>query len=192
MIKIAQFGEGNFLRAFADYYFDVLNEQGGNYAVSIIKPREQGSLDKFVNQKNLYHVVLRGMENALPVEKIRKISVVKEVFKYSDKADFERLAADSNLRLVISNTTEAGIYFRVNIDDLRGSSYRLNLRYFCGGFRRTWSIYAAGGAIDNNADKLKNASADIFVFELPEAFFQWNERENFYCNTLWTVLFRIL
>ena len=31
MIKIVQFGEGNFLRTFADYYFDTLNKEGGEY-----------------------------------------------------------------------------------------------------------------------------------------------------------------
>lgn len=37
MIKIAQFGEGNFLRSFADLYFETLNREGEDYSVSIIK-----------------------------------------------------------------------------------------------------------------------------------------------------------
>ena len=38
MVKIVQFGEGNFLRTFVDAYFDTLNEEGGDYGVHIVKP----------------------------------------------------------------------------------------------------------------------------------------------------------
>ena len=31
MIKVVQFGEGNFLRTFVDLYFDTLNKEGGEY-----------------------------------------------------------------------------------------------------------------------------------------------------------------
>lgn len=190
MIKIAQFGEGNFLRAFADYYFDVLNEEGGGYAVSIIKPCEQGSLDKFIKQKNKYHVVLRGKEKGKPIEKIRKISVVKEVLPYSDEEAFARLATDSELRLVISNTTEAGIYFSDTdaMDHLQNTSYPAKLTAFL--FRRF--LRGLGGLymlpvelIDNNADRLKECVEEyIRLWKLPEAFSQWNQKENYYCNTL--------
>ena len=132
MIKIAQFGEGNFLRAFADYYFDILNEEGGDYAVSIIKPVEYGTLDKFVKQNNRYTVVLRGMENGKAVEKFREVSVVKEAFPFEEKEKFDALAKDPDLRIVVSNTTEAGIYFseRDTISDLGGSSYPAKLTAF--------------------------------------------------------------
>lgn len=190
MIKIAQFGEGNFLRAFADFYFDVLNEEGGNYAVSIIKPHEYGSLDKFAKQNNSYNVVLRGKEKGKPIEKIRKISVIKEAFDYSEKQAFERLATDSALRLVVSNTTEAGIYFsdKDTIDNLERSSYPAKLTLFL--YKRFLS--GLGGLymlpvelIDNNADRLKECVKEyIRLWKLPEAFLQWNEKENYYCNTL--------
>lgn len=190
MIKIAQFGEGNFIRAFADYYFDVLNEKGGNYSVSIIKPREHGNLDKFIKQKNIYHVVLRGIENGKPVEKVRKITVVKEALFCFDNEVLERVAIDSELRIVISNTTEAGIYFcdKDAIDSLHNSSYPAKLTAFL--FKRFSS--GLGGVyvlplelIDDNADKLKACVNDyIRLWNLPEAFLQWNNKENYYCNTL--------
>ena len=58
MIKIIQYGEGNFLRTFADYYFDCLNKEGGEYEVNIVKPITFGNLDKFRAQNNKYHIVL--------------------------------------------------------------------------------------------------------------------------------------
>ena len=70
MIKIVQFGEGNFLRTFADLYFDTLNKEGGEYKVNIIKPIPFGSLEKFKNQNYKYHVVLRGVSGGKDVENV--------------------------------------------------------------------------------------------------------------------------
>ena len=48
MIKVLQYGEGNFLRTFVDVYFDTLNKEGaGEYEVNIVKPITFGNLDKF-------------------------------------------------------------------------------------------------------------------------------------------------
>ena len=44
MIKVMQFGEGNFLRAFVDFYFENLNRDGGDYSISIVKPIAMGDL----------------------------------------------------------------------------------------------------------------------------------------------------
>ena len=66
MVKVLQYGEGNFLRTFVDVYFDTLNKNGqGEYAVNIVKPITFGTLERFEKQKNKYHIVLRGMENGL-------------------------------------------------------------------------------------------------------------------------------
>ena len=38
-IRVMQFGEGNFLRAFADYFIDILNEKTDfNGGIAIVKP----------------------------------------------------------------------------------------------------------------------------------------------------------
>lgn len=189
MIRIAQFGQGNFLRAFADYYFDTLNEKG-EYSVSIIKPGEGGNLDKFIKQNNIYHVVLRGIENGKKVEKVRKITVVVECVPYFDCVSFARIATYPDLRIVISNTTEAGIYFseQDNMENLKNSSYPAKLTSFL------YKRFSAGlcgvyilptELIDNNADTLKNCvDKYIKLWKLPVEFSEWNERENYYCNTL--------
>lgn len=77
MIKALQYGEGNFLRSFADYYFDVLNGEGNNYEVNIVKPSPFGNLNKFKAQNNVYHVILRGTEKGEEIEKVREITCVK-------------------------------------------------------------------------------------------------------------------
>lgn len=51
MIKVLQFGEGNFLRTFVDAYFDTLNKEGvGEYSVDIVKPIPFGSLKRLINR----------------------------------------------------------------------------------------------------------------------------------------------
>ena len=60
-IRVMQFGEGNFLRAFADNFIDILNEKTDfNGGIAIVKPIPFGNLDYFKAQDNLYSVILRG------------------------------------------------------------------------------------------------------------------------------------
>ena len=55
-VKVLQFGEGNFLRAFVDYWFDMSNEKAGwNGKVALVQPIAQG-LTKMVNdQEGLWY-----------------------------------------------------------------------------------------------------------------------------------------
>ena len=50
-VKVLQFGEGNFLRAFVDYWFDMSNEKAGwNGKVALVQPIAQG-LTKLINEQ---------------------------------------------------------------------------------------------------------------------------------------------
>ena len=62
--KVLQFGEGNFLRAFVNYWFDVSNEKvGWNGKCVLVQPIAPG-LAKLINeQEGLYTLYLRGREN---------------------------------------------------------------------------------------------------------------------------------
>jgi len=65
MVKILQYGEGNFLRTFVDVYFDTLNKNGqGRYAVNIVKPITFGTLERFEKQNNKYHIVFSVWKTA--------------------------------------------------------------------------------------------------------------------------------
>ena len=191
MIKIMQYGEGNFLRTFVDAYFDTLNEEGGNYEVHIVKPITFGTLEKFEKQNNAYHIVLRGVEDGKAVEKVRKIGVVKSTIDpFKDAESYYALAKDADLKIIVSNTTEAGICYNGEdaFDGFETITYPAKLTKFL------YERYNAGldgvylmpvELIDNNADNLK-ACVDKYIklWNLPEAFKQWNDTKNFYCNTL--------
>ena len=115
-IKVVQFGEGNFLRAFADYMIDILNEETDfNGNIVLLKSIQYGSIDAFKDQDNLYTVYLRGLEGGRETIKKRVItSVEKTIECYNDYDEYIELAKLDTLRFVISNTTEAGIVLDLN------------------------------------------------------------------------------
>ena len=66
-VRIIQYGEGNFLRAFADYFFQIINDRTDfNGSIEIIKPRAGKVNESFVKQDSMYTVKLRGSKTVLP------------------------------------------------------------------------------------------------------------------------------
>jgi tagaturonate reductase len=119
-VKILQFGEGNFLRAFVDWQIDIANEAGvTNHGVVIIEPRGNATMIDLLNkQSNLYHVYLEGIKDGKPTKEVRLVKSVQEsVSSYRDYATYEKYILSPELKIVVSNTTEAGITY-VEDDDL--------------------------------------------------------------------------
>jgi tagaturonate reductase len=110
-VKVLQFGEGNFLRAFVDYMLDIANEQGKfDGDIVLVKPIPYGTLDRFHAQDCRYTVLLRGMEDGRRVEKTRLVTSVQDaVDAYAEYAKYAAYAKLDSLRFIVSNTTEAGI-----------------------------------------------------------------------------------
>lgn len=112
-IKVLQFGEGNFLRAFVDYMIDIANESGKfDGDIVLVKPIEFGNLDMFHNQGCQYTVCLRGIVDGEPKVIKRVItSVADAVDAYTEYEKYNNYAKLDSLRYIVSNTTEAGIVF---------------------------------------------------------------------------------
>ena len=110
-VKMLQFGEGNFLRAFVDYFFDMSNEKAGwNGKVALVQPIAQGLSDMINEQEGLYTLYLRGSEKGEKVDRKRVISVVDKCYNpYKDWETVKEIAKSDELEYVSSNTTEAGI-----------------------------------------------------------------------------------
>ena len=71
-VRVLQFGEGNFLRAFVDYMIDIANEKADfNGNVVLVKPISFGNLDAFHQQDCRYTVLLRGLVDGKPVRSPR-------------------------------------------------------------------------------------------------------------------------
>ena len=62
--KIIQFGTGNFLRGFADYFIDKLNKDGlYDGKIVIVSPTDSKQVDILNEQKGRYSLYLRGIKD---------------------------------------------------------------------------------------------------------------------------------
>ena len=193
--KILQFGEGNFLRGFVDDFFDILNEKGLFHGKCVVvQPLAQG-LGSVINaQQGLYSLYLRGTGSGGPETTKRVISVISRVIDpYMEKASFYSCAANPDLRIIVSNTTEAGIAFHPEdrFDDMDASfpaklTNFLWQRYVCFGKEvGKGCLILSCELIDNNGKVLKDYVVRYArLWKLPEEFISWIARENTFCSTL--------
>ena len=110
-VRILQFGEGNFLRAFVDWILQDLNNSGViNSDVAVVQPMPSGRVKELADQDGLYTLCLEGIDNGEKVQSRKVIDVLRDFidpFKQYDK--YLAYAKSEELEIVISNTTEAGI-----------------------------------------------------------------------------------
>lgn len=112
-IKVVQFGEGNFLRAFVDYAFQRLNKEVGlNAGIAMVQPLKEGMVNLINDQDGLYTLFMNGIKKGEKIQDIELITnIVKAINPYTDFADFIALAKEEELQFIVSNTTEAGIEY---------------------------------------------------------------------------------
>ncbi len=194
-IKLLQFGEGNFLRAFVDYMIDRANEAGiMDCGIAIVKPIQFGSLERFEKQDNLYTVNLRGKLDGEVVNSSHIVtSVEKTIDMYNDMDAFLEMARLDTLRFVVSNTTEAGIVLdRTDKIDGIPSTYPGKLtkflyeRFNCfGGDSAKGLIILPVELIENNGGKLKDCVLALAEeWKLPAEFTAWLNGACIFCSTL--------
>lgn len=118
-IHILQIGEGNFLRGFFDWMIQQCRNQGlFDGAVAVTQPRPSGKakIDKLAEQDGLYTLVVRGLANGERMERREIVQVFAKAFDpYSIWNDFLALAVSPDLKIVVSNTTEAGLAYRPEV-----------------------------------------------------------------------------
>lgn len=144
-MKIIQFGEGNFLRAFVEWI-----AQQMNYSVAIVKPRPGNTLDALRAQGCRYHVNLQGLLNGKTIDTMEEITcVTTAVNPYEDHEAFLALAEDAEARFIVSNTTEAGIAFDpvCRLNDTPPTSYPAKLTQLLYHRFRTFNSDPAKGFI---------------------------------------------
>jgi tagaturonate reductase len=186
--RIIQFGEGGFLRGFADWMFQIANEKTDFDAnVVVVQPIENGMCDMLSAQNCEYTHLCRGVEGV----DVKKIDVISRcVNPYTNFEDYLKLAEQPEMRFIVSNTTEAGIVFDetakisdtpckafpAKLTQLLHKRFTLNL----GGF-----VFLPCELIDRNGDNLKKCVLQTAkLWDLGENFENWIEKENIFCNTL--------
>ncbi len=189
---IIQFGTGNFLRGFADYFIDKLNK-GNLYdgKIVIVSPTDSKTVDALNAQNCKYNLYLRGIENGKEIcERTEIHSISRAINPYKDFDAYLELAQNPDCRFVISNTTEAGIvYFAEDkFEDKPAKSFPAKLtqllyaRYKEGlnGF-----VILSCELIDNNGKELEKCVIDYAnLWNLGADFCEWITKENDFCNTL--------
>lgn len=194
-VRVVQFGEGNFLRAFVDYMIDILNEKTDfNGSIAIVKPIPYGSLTRFETQNCLYTVILRGWENGEMVNVSRMITAVdRAVDGGSSWTSLAELAECPTVRFIVSNTTEAGIILDEN-DSMEGvpTTYPGKLTKFLyerylafGGTEESGVILLPVELIEDNGQKLRSYVLRLAqIWQLPSAFTAWLTEHCVFCSTL--------
>ncbi len=189
---VIQFGEGNFLRGFFDYFLHIMNEKGlyDGKAV-VVQPIPMGRVAELNEQDCKYNLYLRGIKNGEIVnEHIYVESVSRCVDPYKDFEYYLTLADNPDFRFIVSNTTEAGIEFvdTCKFDDKPALSFpgkltQLLYRRYKNGLNGF--IILSCELIDNNGSELKKCVlkyADLWNLEAD--FVAWLENENYFVNTL--------
>jgi len=195
-VKVLQFGTGNFLRGFVDWVIDILNEKTNfNGDIQIVQPYGKLPAESLNSQQGLYHVLTRGYQNGKVIEEDRLItSVLGAINPGLAYPDFLELAENPELRFVVSNTTEAGIYFDPN--DIKsetvptsfpGKLAALLYRRFTHfkGKKDKGLVIIPCELIEDNGGKLKKSVLQYAdLWELGQDFIQWIAQHNVFCNTL--------
>lgn len=195
-VKVLQIGEGNFLRAFAEPAIEEMNSRG-IFCGSVVVCQPNGSdfADVLNGQDCVYTVVKRGVENGKIVDEAQVITSVKECI--NPKKDYKKLlfyACEETLQVIISNTTEAGIYYNENdsLSDNPPASYpgkltALLYERYCrfGGESDKGLLILPAELIENNGGELKKiVLRHAENWKLPADFIKWIDTACCFANTL--------
>lgn len=189
---VLQFGEGGFLRGFVDYFFHKLQEKGlYDGKIVVVQPIERGMCQMLADQNCEYNLFLRGIQDGQVVnEHTHVTSISRALNPYTQYEDYIALAVSPDLRVIVSNTTEAGIEYlgTESLGDMPPKSYPAKLTQFL--YKRFQAglkglILLPCELIDNNGDNLKACILQYAdLWELGADFKNWLESDNDFCNTL--------
>ncbi len=195
-IKIMQFGEGNFLRAFVDWIIQNLNDAGAIDAnVAVVQPMPFGRVKELGEQDGLYTLRLEGIDKGERVKKSQVINVIGDCINpFEQYEHFLSYGESEDLQIIISNTTEAGIAVDPTDTDFTvcPKSYPgkllalLKRRYdkFNGDMTKGLAIIPCE-LIDNNGDELYRCLTELAeINKMDKKFIKWMQTANHFTSTL--------
>lgn len=195
-IKIMQFGEGNFLRAFVDWIIQSLNDAGAiNANVAVVQPMPFGRVKELGEQDGLYTLRLEGIDKGEKVKSSRVIDVIGDLINpFEQYEHYLSYGESEDLQIIISNTTEAGIAVDPTDTDFTQcpKSYPgkllalLKRRYdhFKGDMGKGLAIIPCE-LIDDNGDELYRCLTELAKINNMDAkFIEWLQKANHFTSTL--------
>jgi tagaturonate reductase len=193
--KVLQFGTGVLLRGLPDYFIDKANKQGiFNGRIVVVKSTDGGDAAAFEKQDGLYTICVRGIENGKKQEENIICSSISRVL--SAKNEWNKIlecAHNPQMKIIISNTTEVGI--ELVQDDIRRFppvSFPGKLLAFLyerynafEGSKQSGMVIVPTELIADNGRKLESIVTELaYLNGLEEAFIDWLENSNRFCNSL--------
>lgn len=194
--RIMQFGGGNFLRAFADWMFDVLNEETDfEGSVVVVKPTKNGDYYELKEQEGLFHLALDGVRKGKQISSVVLVKSISRVIQpYQQWTEYLNLAENPDLRFIVSNTTEAGIRFSDSdqLHDTPPKEFPAKLTIwlyhrfqFFEGAKDKGCIMLPCELIEENGDTLQSTILQYAKhWNLGIKFITWIKQHNHFCNTL--------
>ncbi len=193
--KILQFGAGVLLRSLPDYLIDRANRQGiFNGRVVVVKSTDRGDSSAFERQDNLYTVCTRGLSSGRVVHENAICAAISRVLSAKDQwQEVLNCAANRELEIVISNTTEVGI--QLVREDIRqgipasfpGKLLAFLYQRFCffQGKIDKGMVIVPTELIPDNGKRLEAVVLELAHFnQLEYAFIEWLKEACTFCNSL--------
>ncbi len=193
--KVLQFGTGVLLRGLPDYFIDKANKQGVfNGRIVVVKSTRGGDSDSFGKQNGLFTLCVRGIENGKKVEEnIIVASISRMIAARHEWNEVLKCAANPDMQLVLSNTTEVGIELvKESILATPPGSFPGKLLAFLyerfkvfNGDPSRGMVIIPTELIPDNGTKLKQILFELSKYnKLEPAFIDWLQQYNHFCNSL--------
>ncbi|CAN5605045.1 tagaturonate reductase [soil metagenome] len=193
--KVLQFGTGVLLRGLCDYFIDKANKQNiFNGRIVVVKSTSQGDTDAFALQDGLYTQLVKGIEDRKAIEETIINASISRVLSAKDEwKAILKCAANTEMQVIISNTTEVGItYTEESIASEVPSSFPGKLlawlyeRYkVFNGSGHAGMIIIPTELLTDNAGKLKAIVIKLAQYnKLEESFINWLQTANHFCSSL--------
>ncbi len=182
-MKVLQFGGGNFLRGFFDWMLQKIADTGAEqYSVTIASAIPSEDCSSLV-EAGRYRVVARGVSATGETEEVDTVTVIRDtVNPFRDFSRFLAISLDPELRLIVSNTTEAGIFFDATqtLPHNYASFLAALLEQRCYAKLPSPAVMPLE-LIENNAGVLKKCVLDYGkIFGYGDAFCDYVEKTRFY------------
>jgi tagaturonate reductase len=196
-IRVIQFGTGNFLRGFADWMIEIMNETTDfNSSVHVVQIHGKSLPKDFIHQNYNYHILTKGIKKGKIIDEKKIITCISGATNANlDYNTYLNLAKLPDLQFIISNTTEAGIIFD-KTDVLRKNEVPatfpgkltalLNRRFeVFKGDPSKGLVMMPCELIDKNGFELKSCILKYAeLWKLSKGFIEWIGSSNIFCNTL--------
>ncbi len=192
--KVLQFGTGVLLRGLPDYFIDKANRQGVFGGRIVVVKSTSGDASNFEKQDCLYTLCVRGVQNGERIEENTINAAISRVLTATGEWDKVLACAhNAQMQIIISNTTEVGIELvNENIRQHPPKSYPAKLLSFLyerftafGGSVHSGMVIIPTELIPDNGTKLLSIVLELaHLNSLEDAFIEWLECCNYFCNSL--------